>query len=140
MNYDEFIKLIQKSKEKDWIRSNDLKHWVFRPNLAISITEDQEFLGETRFEWMTKLTQNDGRLKKYRLQYNGVLVEEVVLIEVNGVLMPIPLTFESNTGEISYVATLKHYRLATLIDVGGAYLLDEYLEKAGITIDEYQSI
>ena len=139
MTYDQLIEAICRSSADDWLHITEAGIHTYRHDLLARIervdvgdelpptlSDDQRFAFDQN--WRQQVFGTDARAFDYRIYYGSSIVEQFVLISVDGgnARLPVP---ESD----SNLVTRKNYRIAKTVDYLGT--LDNYLKHARLTVE-----
>lgn len=131
MEYDKFQQAVYESKPQDWIYSAPLKKFIYAPDIAITVEEDEtarKEMSRVQHPWLEEFQESAWEIR-FLLQYYGVAIDELKCYQIGDVYLPTP--HPQFSGKIA----LPDYWVARNLNQGSAKM-DEYLNRAGFEIDE----
>jgi len=130
---DAIKKLVIDSEPDDWDYNDDRGVFTLKSDASVQIRQiNRDDFEKFEEDWVERYPDPVAYRDKYELLFNGNFIEEFFLIGVDGLRMSIPLPKASNDLRISE----RQYRLGKIINNKmKGYDLDDYLGRAGITVD-----
>jgi len=125
---------VVESEPSDWSYDDGRGIYTFSNDALLKIRnvrkEDFESFHE---DWSERFPDPAAYRDIYELYYNNNLIEDYFFVAVDGFRMSIPLPQSGNDLRISQ----ENYRIGKIINLKhGGYDFDDYLNRAGITVDD----
>lgn len=127
MNYDEFMRIVERSDIEDWIGSQE-GTYTSRDDLLITLRENKATAGSAYYEWTKNYQNPESQRVDWELCYNGACIERFAALRVDGGRMYIPLPDENL--QISD----RQRRIGYIINTANRTDFLRYLDLARITV------
>lgn len=125
----EALKIIENSSKNEWNYNSTSNEWNYINNLDIRIkkldSEDNSIFNE---KWATRHPDNKAYRVYYEIHYKNVIIEEIMLVAVDGYRAQLPLP-KQGTNLISR----KDYKIACLFE--DRENLHEYIKRSNLIVE-----
>ena len=134
MTYDDVMNAVRSNPYPNWSYNDERRTFTLRDNVNITIRrKDIDFNDPTsRFsteDWATNHPDSVAYQVVYEIYYGASFVENFVLVAVDGLRAYLPVPNANTT-----IVSRDNYLLAKA--VGRSDALDEYLERAKLTVEQ----